>query len=166
MYTLKKEHVIMNYKELKHLVEQLDIERTETPLNALELAEQLNVSYGNEDVAKVDFKGKNNPLWEYPACLCLLSDGSRKIYYNSKTRFWNFYLMHEIAHWLLGHAGKTYRNEIEADLLACILLVSPSVVKDKCKNAYRVCKLCNIPVDKADMYWQEIIDENYKINGE
>ena len=74
--------------------------------------------------------------------------------------------MHEVAHWLLGHTRETYLNEIEADLLACVLLVSPQIIKDGCKNAYRVCKLCNIPVDKADMYWQEIFNENWEKNRE
>lgn len=149
----------MNYQELKEFATKLNIERTETPLNALELVKRLNIPYGNENAAIRDFKGKYNPLWEYPACLYIDEYGKRKIYYNSKTRFWNFYLMHEVAHWLLGHTIETYLNEIEADLLACILLTPPEIVKEKCKNAYRVCKLCNIPIDKADMYWQEIFDE-------
>lgn len=148
----------MNYQELKEFAARLNIERTETPLNALKLVNQLNIPYGNEDVARVDFKGENNPLWEYPACLYIDENGRRKIYYNSKTRFWNFYLMHEVAHWLLEHTIDTYLNEIEADLLACILLVPPEIVNSRCKNAYRVCKLCDIPVDKADIYWQEIFD--------
>lgn len=156
----------MNYQELKEFAAKLNIERTETTLNAIKLANQLNIPYGNEDVAIVDFKGKNNPLWEYPACLYIDEYGKRKIYYNSKTRFWNFYLMHEVAHYLLGHMEKSYRNEFEADLLACILLVSPEVIKVKTENSYEVYKLCNIPIDKADMYWQENFDENLTKNRE
>lgn len=164
--TCERKHIIMNYQELKRFAAKLHIERTEIPLNALELVKQLNIPYGNEDVAKVDFKGKNNPLWEYPACLYIDEYGKWKVYYNSKTRFWNFYLMHEIAHWLLGHTKKNYQNEIEADLLACILLVSPEIASIKAENSYEVYKLCNVPTDKADMYWQEIFDERWKKNGE
>lgn len=153
----------MNYRELKEFAFRLDIERTETPLNALELVRRLNIPYGNEEVAKADFKDKNNPLWEYPACLYIDECGNRKIYYNSKTRFWNFYLMHEVAHWLLGHTEKSYRNELEADLFACILLVHPEIVDVKTENSYEVYKLCNVPIDKADMYWQEIFDEKWAI---
>lgn len=149
----------MNYQQLKEFTSKLNIERTEIPLNALKLAKRLNIPYGNENVAMADFKDKNNPLWEYPACLYIDEYGKRKIYYNSKTRFWNFYLMHEVAHWLLGHRETSYGNEIEADLLACILLVPPESIRQKCDNAYEVCKLCNVPVDKADIYWQEIYDE-------
>ena len=145
--TCERKRIIMNYQDLKEFAAKLNIGRTEIPLNAIKLANQLNIPCGNEDVAIVDFKGKNNPLWEYPACLYIDEYGKRKIYYNSKTRFWNFYLMHEVAHWLLGHTRETYLNEIEADLLACVLLVSPQIIKDGCKNAYRVCKLCNIPVE-------------------
>lgn len=155
----------MNYQELKKFANKLNIERTETPLNALKLVERLNIPYGNENVAIRDFKGKDNPLWEYPACLYIDEYGKRKIYYNSQTRFWNFYLMHEIAHWLLNHKETLYGNEIEADMLACILLVPPESVKHKCDNAYKVCKIYNVPVDKADMYWQEIFDEQKKVES-
>lgn len=157
----------MNYKKLKQFAAQIHIEYTEIPLNALELVKKLNIPYGNEDDARRDFKGQINPLYEVPAFLRInKTTGERKIYYNSYVRFWNFYLMHEVAHYLLGHITEAYLNEIEADLLACILLVPPSIIKDKCKNAYRVCKFCNIPIDKADMYWQEVFDENWEKNGE
>lgn len=156
----------MNYQELKRFAGELNIDYSKTPLNSLELVKQLNISCGNEDDAITDFKDKNNPLWDYPACLYIDETGKRKIYYNSKTRFWNFYLMHEVAHLLLGHTEKSYHNEINADLLACILLVPPENVSVKAENSYEVYKLCNIPIDKADMYWQEIFDENWEKNGE
>lgn len=156
----------MNCQELKEFAVKLNIERVETPLNALELVKQLNIPYGDENDANADFKGTDNPLWEYPACLYIDEYGKQKIYYNSKTRFWNFYLMHEVAHWLLGHAEKSYRNELDADLLACILLVPPEIVFLKAENSYEVYKLCNVPIDKADMYWQEIFDERFGKNGE
>lgn len=156
----------MNYKQLKIFATNLNINRIESPLNALKLVSELNIPYVDENAARVDFKGKNNPLWDYPACLYINEYGKRKIYYNSQTRFWNFYLMHEIAHWLLGHAEKSYRNELDADLLACILLVPPEIVFLKAENSYEVYKLCNVPIDKADMYWQEIFDERFGKNGE
>lgn len=59
----------MNYQELKEFASDLNIERTEMPLNALKLAEGLNIPYGNEEVAKRDFKGEINPLYETPAFL-------------------------------------------------------------------------------------------------
>jgi Zn-dependent peptidase ImmA (M78 family) len=148
----------MKYKELVEFADNINIERTEIPLNALELSAILDIQIGNESAARNDFKGRDSPLLEYPAFLYIDDIGRRKIYYNSQTRFWNFYLMHEIAHWLLRHTEKTYANEIEADLLACILLVPPRLVAKSCKNSYMVCKMCNVPVDKADMYWQEIVD--------
>lgn len=164
--TCERKHIIMNYQELKEFAAQLNIERTETPLNAIKLVENLNIPYGNEDDAIRDFRGKDNPLWEVPACLYIDEYGKQKIYYNSKTRFWNFYLMHEVAHWLLGHTEKSYKNELEADLLACILLVTPKIIDVKTENSYEVYKLCNVPIDKADMYWQEIFDERWKKNRE
>ncbi len=148
-----------SFQDLKRIVENLGITHVETPMCTLKLIDYLEIPHGNENVAIRDFKGKNNPLWEYPACLYIDENGKRKIYYNSITRFWNFYLMHEVAHWLLNHKEKSFRNEIEADLLACLLLVPYETIKDKCDNSYEVCKRCNIPIDKADMYWQEIFDE-------
>lgn len=149
----------MNYQELKEFTSKLDIERTKTPLNALKLAKQLNIPYGNEDVAIVDFKGKNNPLWEHPACLYIDECGNRKIYYNSKTRFWNFYLMHEVAHWLLGHTEKSYHNELEADLFACILIMPLENIKKRIINGYHLHQICDIPIDRADFYYSEIYKE-------
>jgi len=148
-----------SFQDLKKIAKNLGITYTETPMCALKLIDYFEIPHGNENVAIRDFKDKNNPLWEYPACLYIDESGKRKIYYNSKTRFWNFYLMHEIAHCLLCHTEKTYKNEITADLLACILLVPPKIVSVKAENSYEVYKLCNIPIDKADMYWQEIFDE-------
>lgn len=107
----------------------------------------------------MDFRGQNNPLWEYPAFLYIDSNGNKTIYYNSMTKYWNFYLTHEIAHYLLGHTEKSYRNEIEADLLACILIMPVENLVGKVENSYELRKMCNIPPDKADMYWSEICDE-------
>ena len=152
----------MDYQELKQFASHLSIERTETPLNALELANQLNIPHGNEDVARADFKGKNNPLWEYPACLYIDEYGKRKIYYNSKTRFWNFYLMHEVAHWLLGHMEKSYRNELEADLLACVLIMPMENIKKRIINGHHLHQICDIPIDRADFYYSEIYKDIHK----
>lgn len=82
----------------------------------------------------MDFKGKRNPLWEYPAFLLTDRNGNKTIYFNSMTKYCNFYLMHEIAHYLLGHMEKSYRNEIEADLLAC----SCGTIIKGAENAYDV----------------------------
>lgn len=149
-----------SFQDLKKIAENLDITYVETPLCALKLIDYLEVPHGNEDDAKKDFKGQINPLYEVPAFLKINKiTGERKIYYNSYARFWNFYLMHEVAHYLLGHTTETYLSEIEADMLACILIAPPEIVINKAENSYEVCKLCNIPIDKADMYWQEIFDE-------
>ena len=51
-------------------------------------------------------------------------------------------------------------------MLACILLVPPEIVGDLAESSYEVYRLCDIPIDKADMYWQEIFDEMWKKNGE
>lgn len=110
----------------------------------------------------MDFQGKNNPLWEYPACLYIDEYGERKIYYNSKTRFWNFYLMHEVAHWLLGHTRKSYRNELDADLLACILILPLENIKKKTINGYHLHQIGDIPIDRADFYYSEIYKEIHK----
>lgn len=151
----------MNFQELRQFADKLNINRTETPLNALKLARQLNIPIKDENASRVDFRGANNPLWEYPAFLFIDCNGNKTIYFNSVIRYWNFYLMHEIAHYLLNHKGKSYHNEIEADLLACLLLVPMEFVMEKVENAYKLWKLCNIPPDKADMYWSEIYEMKY-----
>lgn len=152
----------MNYQELKRFAGELNIDYSKTPLNSLELVKQLNIPCGNEDDAIMDFKGKNNPLWDYPACLYIDETGRRKIYYNSKTRFWNFYLMHEVSHWLLVHMEKSYYNELEADLLACILIMPLENIKKRIINGYHLHQVCDIPIDRADFYYSEIYKDIHK----
>lgn len=149
----------MDYQELKDFATRLNVECTETPLNALELVKRLNIPHGDENDANADFKGADNPLWEYPACLYIDEYGKRKIYYNSKTRFWNFYLMHEVAHWLLCHMEKSYCHEMEADLLACILIMPLENIKKRIINGHHLHQICNIPIDRADFYYSEIYKE-------
>lgn len=146
----------MKFKELKQFADNLHIERTETPLNALKLAEQLNIPVKDDNAARKDFRGENNPLWEYPSFLLIDRNGNKTIYFNSMTKYWNFYLMFQIAHYLLGHTEKSYRNEIEADLLAGLLLVPVENIIGKVENEYKLSKLCNIPHYVADIYWKEI----------
>lgn len=148
----------MDFQELRQFADKLDIKRTESPLNALKLARQLNIPIKDENVAKADFRGSYNPLWDYPAFLHIASNGNKTVYFNSVTRYWNFYIMHEIAHYILNHQGKSYKNEVAADLLACILLVPVEIAMEKAENAYELWKLCNVPPDKADMYWSEIYE--------
>lgn len=64
--------------------------------------------------------------------------------------------MHEIANYLIGHTGKSYRNEIESDLLACLFLVTVENITEKAENVYKLWKTCNVPPDKWDIYWKEI----------
>ncbi len=148
-----------SFQDLKKIAKNLGITYTETPMCALKLIDYFEIPHGNENVAIRDFKDKDNPLWEVPACLYIDEYGKRKIYYNSITRFWNFYLMHEVAHYFLEHRERSYQNEIEADLLACILVMPPDKLKRTIHNAYGLGQAANIPIDRADMYWQEILDE-------
>lgn len=149
----------MRYQKLQEISRSY-IERMATECsNPLSLLENLHIDVKNEEQCGVDFINMENPLNNYPAFLRVDKNGHKTVYYKSNTRYWKFYLMHEAAHCILGHTKSTYNNEIEADLLACMLIKPAKEIIGKIMNAYELHIQCNIPIDKADMYWNEIYDE-------
>lgn len=146
----------MTYEELKKIA-QPHIRKTDNlPSNALLLLTQLHVPYRTEKQCREDFKGKYNPLDSYPAFLYIDEEKNKTMYFNISTRYYNFYIFHEIAHYILGHEDNSPQNEIDANLLACILAAPAENLPTYLKTAEDLSSLCQIPIDKAEMYWQEI----------
>ena len=96
------------------------------------------------------------PLFNNPAFLQIDNSGNRTIYFNHNTKYWNFYIFHEIAHYILGHENDSPQNEMDADMLACILAAPIENLLTYLKTARDLSSLCKIPIDKAEMYWQKI----------
>ena len=146
----------MTYKQLKKIATPHIREGSNLPSNSFLLLNQLHIPFKNDKQCRDDFKGKYNPLYEHPAFLLTEPNGDKTVYFNSNTMYWNFYIFHEIAHYLLGHEMSSPQNEIDADMLACILAAPIENLPTYLKTARDLSSLCQIPIDKAEMYWQEI----------
>ena len=148
----------MTYKELKRIAEPHIRKGDNLPSNALLLLTQLHIPYKTEKQCREDFKNKHNPLDDHPAFLYVGEDKNKTLYFNTATQYWNFYIFHEIAHYLLGHEDNSPQHEMDANLLACILTAPIENLPTYLKIAEDLSALCKIPIDKAEEYWQEIRD--------
>ena len=148
----------MTYKELKLIAEPHIRKGDNLPSNALLLLTQLHIPYRTEKQCREDFKSKHNPLDDYPAFLYVDENKNKTLYFNSTTRYWNFYIFHEISHFLLGHEDNSPQHEMDANMLASILAAPIANLPTYLKTAKDLSALCQIPVDKAEEYWQEIRD--------
>ena len=146
----------MTYDELREISKPHIRERENLPSNSFLLLNQLHIPFKNERQSEQDFGDKINPLKSNPAYLSIDTNGNKTIYFNSNTPYWNFYIFHEIAHYILGHEQNHPQNEIDADMLACILAAPIENLPTYLKTARDLSSLCKIPIDKAEMYWQEI----------
>lgn len=148
----------MEYKELRKIAEPHIIKGAEIPSNSFTMATQLHLPYKTKEQWDEDFKGLNeqNPLNNVPALLYLNKNKTPTIYFNPATRFWNFYIFHEIAHFLLKHDGLTIQNELDANMLACILIAPLENLPTYLQTARDLSCLCRLPIDKAEEYWQII----------
>lgn len=145
----------MTYEELKKIAQPHIRENDSVPSNAFWLLNQLHIPFKNEKQCEEDYKDGTTPLDNHPAFLSIRNN-EKIVYFNSRTRYWNFYIFHEIAHYLLGHEGDSPQNELDANMLACILAAPVENLPSVIKNANDISALCQIPIDKAEEYWAEI----------
>lgn len=154
----------MTYKELKK-IGQAHIRKNENlPSNSFLLLAQLHIPFKTEKQCQEDYKSKMSPLYNTPAFLALDKTGEKIMYFNSQSTYWNFYIFHEISHYLLGHEDDCIQNEDDANMLACILAAPIENLPSTLKSARDLSGLCKIPIDKAEVYWQEIKYELLKQN--
>lgn len=146
----------MTYKQLKKIAKPHIRKGAELPANGFILCNQLHIPFKTEKQYEEDCVGLYNPLYNTPALLCKNCKGEKTIYFKTNTRYWNFYIFHEIAHYLLGHEDDSPQNELDADMLACILVAPIENLPTYLKTARDISSLCQIPIDKAEVYWQEI----------
>ena len=152
----------MNYDELKQVAQSHIRQNENLPSNSFLLLNQLHIPFKNEKQCAEDYGGKMNPLYNHPAFLLVDNKGNKTIYFNSATKYWNFYIFHEIAHYLLGHEDDCPQNEIDADMLACILAAPLENLPSTIKTARDLSVICQIPIDKAEVYWQEVKYKSHK----
>lgn len=148
----------MTYEELKKIAQPHIRENGDLPSNSFLLLNQLHIPFKNKKQCEDDYKGQICPLYNTPAFLRIR--GNEKIlYFNDNTQYWNFYIYHEISHYLLGHEESTPQHEIDADMLACILVAPIENLPSNLKSVRDLSSLCKIPIDKAEMYWDIIKTE-------
>lgn len=152
----------MTYNELKKIAQPHIRESGNLPSSSFLLLTQLHIPVKNEKQCEQDFNGVISPLKNTPAFLSIDSSGNKTVYFNSNTPYWNFYIFHEIAHYILGHEQNSPQNEIDADMLACILAAPIENLPKYLQSARDLSSLCEIPIDKAEAYWQEIKDKASK----
>lgn len=146
----------MTYEKLKQIAQPHIREGAYIPSNSLLLLTQLHIPFKTKNQCEEDYNGKMTPLFNNPAFLQIDNSGNRTIYFNHNTKYWNFYIFHEIAHYILGHENDSPQNEMDADMLACILAAPIENLPSTLKSARDLSALCKIPIDKAEMYWQKI----------
>lgn len=146
----------MTYDELKQIAKPHIRENGELPSNSFLLLTQLHIPFKTQKQCEEDYGGKMTPLYNSPAFLAVDSKGNKVVYFNSNVRYWNFYIFHEIAHYILGHENDSPQNEMDADILACILAAPIENLPSNLKSARDLSTICQIPIDKAEVYWNEI----------
>ena len=146
----------MTYDELKQIAKPHIRENGELPSNSFLLLTQLHIPFKTQKQCEEDYGGKMTPLYNSPAFLAVDSKGNKTVYFNSNVRYWNFYIFHEIAHYILGHENDSPQNEMDADMLGCILAAPVENLPSNLKSARDLSVLCQIPIDKSEMYWEEI----------
>lgn len=149
----------MTYNELKQIAQPHIRKGSNLPSNPFLLLVQLHIPFKTKKQCEDDFEGKMSPLYNTPAFLSVDRSGGRTIYFNPDTKYCDFYIFHEIAHYILGHETDSPQNEMDADLLACILMAPIEFFPSTIKSARDISTICGIPIDKAEMYWQEVKKE-------
>ena len=152
----------MTYEQLKQIAQPHIRENSDIPSNSLLLLIQLHIPFKTKKQCEDDYKGKICPLYNYPAFLAINNSGGKIIYFDSNSIYWNFYVFHEIAHYILDHKDTSPQNEIDADMLACILAAPIENLPTTVKTARDLSALCKIPIDKSEIYWDTIRNSLHK----
>jgi len=149
-----------NYIELIHLSSQITDEICSDflPLNSFQLAKKLGISVRNSEDYHHDWKGKIAPVRLKNAFLMTTDDGYT-IYYNESDSSYNFYIAHEIAHYLLKHNKDSIKQENDANLLALLLIAPPDRLKQMNRLSSKdIANLCKISNQLADQYYMWLIE--------
>ena len=145
----------MTYEELKKIAQPHIRENDNIPSSAFLLLCQLHIPFKDEEQCKQDYNGEMTPLYDRPAFLATYK-GEKIVYFNCRAEYYNFYIFHEIAHYILRHEGDSPQNELDANMLACILAAPIENLPTTFKTANDLSVGANIPIDKAEEYWAEI----------
>lgn len=154
------------FNQLKKISELYTQTATEVPCNAFALCGQLQLKYKVKFQYEKDYSGEYNPLNSVPAFLCKNNNEPSSpytIYFDESSRYWQFYVFHEISHYILEHTADDPEQEREANMLACLLIAPPHLIPTSLKNATDLSVFAHIPIGRAEEYWQYLKLNKYKL---
>ena len=146
-----------NFNELSTIAKPYIQPSNEIPQNPFVLINKLNIDFKLKNQAIKDFP-KNNPLLISPAIL-IRREQSSVIYFDENCHYWRFYVFHELAHHILKHTSDAIEQEWEANMLACCLIAPVECLPSYLRTAKDLSVLCQIPIDKAEEYWDFIYQD-------
>lgn len=153
----------MTYTKLKKIANSRITTANTLPINVSNVASELNLKLKNSFECKRDFCN-DSPLKNANA-IYTLYHGEYTIYHNENYEYKDFSIAHEISHHLLGHSHEGEIQHHDAQLMAAIILAPINLIhKYKIKSVIDLSNICNLPIDVAEYYWDELI-ENEELNS-
>lgn len=125
---------------------KISVELRKSASNARELA----LDYGlliKDEVAFFTDYGSLAPLQQQNAVLTVYNN--RYIIYYKHGPYENFYILHELCHYLLKHTGDNAENERQANYLACMSLIPYKHIK---RSSQFLSDEYGIPLDRVKEY--------------
>lgn len=146
------------YEQIKAISENYTLQSTKIPCNPFSLCSRLQVTYKTKAQCIKDFGGRC-PLETVPAIMCkkgMSNNPDNVIYIDESSKYWQFYMFHELAHHILEHETDGAEQEQEANLLACCLIAPPDKLPTYLKSATDLACFANIPIGRAEEYWRNL----------
>ena len=153
-----------SFEQLKNIAEIYTSQATNIPNNPFLLCNRLQIKYKYKAQCLKDFNDFN-PLNSSPALLykdISAKENNNTVYFDETSKYWRFYMFHEIAHYILEHDTDDIISEKEANMLACLLIAPQSSLPTYLKTAQDLSCFCQIPIGRAEEYWNELHCSKHK----
>lgn len=133
-----------NYKELR------TISKKYIRKEVYSIAHELDIPILDETACNKLFKS-NSPLSNQYAVLVTV--GNRYTIYFKESKHKEYYILHELCHYLLKHNADGEYEENQSNILACMILIPDKSINN---DVFDLSEIYNIPVDKVILYIQYI----------
>lgn len=125
-----------NYRKLKELSKKYKGKE------AIDLAREFGINVYDETTCNNAFANSNNPLLRCDAVLAMI--GNKYVVYYKEGKYKNYYILHELCHYILKHNADGSFEEKQANTLACMILLPDKILK---KDVFTISTLYNIPCE-------------------
>ena len=150
----RRKNIMRNFNQLKSLSEMYTNSITELPNNPFIIASQLHIDFKSSSQCEND-TNLMNIFISHPAFMRKIKN-KNVIYFDENSKYWQFYFFHELSHYILQHKYNSIENEQEANILSCLLIAPERLLPSYLKSATDLSLFANIPISKAEEYWQEL----------